>query len=150
MLHYSTWHIRAKLHRNFMFDHFEAKNWRTLVWDLFIATKPPSLLPRMPFGCLFKIAVLIGLVLSNEIISSLFRAVWGKSAQTEAKWSAIGVKNIPCFSRQYQQLRFKWYPISFWLLRFCKGLVSILLFCLKKWDLHRNGARLLVGSIIRR
>ena len=115
---------------------------------MFIATKPPSLLPKMLYGWFIIIAVLIGLVLSNEIVSSLIRAIWGKSAQTEAKWSAIGVKNIPCFSRQYQQLRFKWYPISFWLLRFCKGLVSILLFCLKKWDLHRNGARLLVGSVL--
>lgn len=57
-------------------------------------------------------------------------------------------RTFPVFLVNNRQLRSKWYPISFWLLRFCKGLVSILLFCLKKWDLHRNGARSLVGSVL--
>ena len=51
-----------------------------------------------------------------------------------------GWRTFPVFLVNTIQLRSKWYPISFWLLRFCKGLVSILLCCLKKWNLHRNGA----------
>ena len=59
-----------------------------------------------------------------------------------------GWRTFPVFLVNTIQLRSKWYPISFWLLRFCKGLVSILLFCLKKWDLHCNGAHSLVGSVL--
>ena len=68
-----------------------------------------------------------------------------KPKQNEAR---SGWRTFPVFLVNTIQLRSKWYPISFWLLRFCKGLVSILLFCLKKWDLHCNGARSLVGFAV--